>query len=105
MASIPITWNEIIPLAGQVGKFIVIVRRKENKWYVGAMSNEEPHEVPASLDILNGKTYSAELMKYGVNAGRYAEDYIIEKHSFSKVDPITLKLARSGGHALKLIPR
>ena len=105
MASIPTTWDETIPLAGRVGEFLVMARRNGNNWYIGAMSNEKSRELTISLDFLENGIYTGELMKDGVNAKRHAEDYIKETRTFSKGDSITLKLAPSGGFALKLTPR
>lgn len=105
MASIPTTWDKTIPLAGQVGKYLVVARKKGNNWYIGAMSNESSREITISLDFLDDKTYSGELIKDGINADRHAEDYIKESRNFQNDDSIVINLAASGGFALKLIPK
>ncbi|MEX2604068.1 MAG: glycoside hydrolase family 97 protein [Gracilimonas sp.] len=103
MASIPTTWDKTIPLAGQVGEFLVVARKKGNNWYIGAMSNENSREVTISLDFLDNKEYSGELIKDGINAGKHAEDYVRESRTFTKDDSITINMATSGGYSLKLI--
>jgi alpha-glucosidase len=105
MASIPTTWDETIPLAGQVGEFLVVARRKGASWYIGGMSNENSRQLSIKLDFLKNGKYDGVLMKDGINAERHAEDYIKENRTFTKGDSITLKLAPSGGYALKLTPK
>lgn len=105
MASIPTTWDKTIPLAGQVGEYLVVARKKGNNWYIGAMSNENSREVTISLDFLDNKTYSGELIRDGINADRHAEDYVKENRTFKNDDSIIINLAASGGYALKLIQK
>ncbi|SMO52866.1 glycoside hydrolase family 97 protein [Gracilimonas mengyeensis] len=105
MASIPTTWDQTIPLAGQVGEFLVTARRKGDTWYIGGMSNEESRELTVDLDFLEDGKYEAEIFKDGINADKHAEDYIIETQNVTASDSMDLNLAPSGGVAIILTKR
>jgi alpha-glucosidase len=53
----PTTWDETRVLSGEVGKFIVVARRKGDTWYVGAMTDWTPRKLKASLSFLPKGNY------------------------------------------------
>ena len=56
---LPTEWDETRYLAGEVGKFLVIARRKNADWFLGAMTNASRHQVPIELSFLSQPSYSA----------------------------------------------
>ncbi len=104
IASIPTTWDETHPIDGRVGEYIVMARKKGENWYLGAMSNESGRDISVELDFLPEGTYKAHVIRDGLNAHRHAEDYISETVTVNSGDSIQIKMAPSGGYALKLIP-
>ncbi|NOY36177.1 MAG: glycoside hydrolase family 97 protein [Chlorobi bacterium] len=97
LAEVPVTWDETIPLAGKVGEYVVTARRKENTWYIGGMSNEQPRQVKIDLGFLPPGRYDLRFYKDGVNAGRFAEDFATGGTTVRSGDQITLKMAPGGG--------
>ena len=75
MAQMPTTWDETRALAGEVGEYVAVARRKGDKWYVGAMNGEKARDLTLDLSFLPQGTWQVTLFEDGVNSGRYAQDY------------------------------
>jgi len=52
---VPTTWDETRFIGGEIGKYAVIARRKEDRWWVGAMTNEESRRILIPLDFLGNR--------------------------------------------------
>ena len=104
LGSVPVTWDETIIVDGRVGEFIVTARKKGNDWYIGGMTNWTERDITLSLDFLPGGQYQATLCKDGINADRYAADYVIDHNvSFNNKTVLPIHMAPGGGFLLKLI--
>lgn len=56
MKNVPTTWEETIFIDGYPGKFIVLARKSQNKWYVAGVSAEkEDMKLNLNLPMLKGK--------------------------------------------------
>lgn len=102
ISKVPVTWDETIALDAKVGEYTIVAKRKGNKWFIGGMTNnsEEERIFEISLDFLsNSKNYQMTSFTDGINAGRQAMDYRMNKSSVNKGDKITIKMARNGGFA------
>ncbi len=79
IASVPTTWDETVALGGKVGEYVVIARRKDFRWYVGAITNWEERDLVIDLNILpNFGAKSGHIFHDGINANRAARDYVEE---------------------------
>ena len=77
MAEVPTVWDETVALAGRVGDYAAIARRKGDTWYVGAMTDWEARELEIDLRaFLPAGRYEVEIFRDGPNADRAARDYI-----------------------------
>lgn len=102
MTQIPQTWDETIPLEAKVGEYVIVAKRKGDKWYIGGMTNNQQQErvFELNLDFLKqGQTYQMTSFEDGVNANRQAMDYKKKEYTLKKDDKITVRLARNGGFA------
>ena len=108
---VPTDWQQSIALDGAVGDFIVFARKERkrdkytgNDWYLGAVTDEQARTIEISLDFLdNGKQFEAHIYKDGKNAEwkNNPYDLTIEKRLVTASDKLTLKLATSGGTAIR----
>jgi alpha-glucosidase len=105
MSTVPTTFNETIALDGKVGGYAAIARRKNNTWYVGAMSNWDERDIILDLSFLKDGNYEAEIFKDGINANRDATDYKREVIKVSASDKLNVHLASGGGWVAKISPR
>ncbi|NMH64076.1 glycoside hydrolase family 97 protein [Shewanella salipaludis] len=111
---VPSDWSESIALDGEVGDFVVIARKErarkqragENQgdWYLGALTDESPRELTVKLDFLDkGKRYQAQIYRDGAKADWKTNpyDYVVETKEVGAKDSLQLKLASSGGTAIR----
>lgn len=97
LAQIPTTWDETLPLAGEIGKYVAVARRKGDVWYIGVLGNwDEYKNLDLDLSKMGVAGWNADVFADGVNADREATDY---KHSKMRLngDHLTISLAPGGG--------
>ncbi len=102
ITQVPTTWDEIKVLEAKVGEYVIVAKRKGDKWFVGGITNnkEKERSFEVSLDFLNtGKSYQMTSFEDGINAGRQAMDYRKNEYTITKDEKIKLKMVRNGGWA------
>ena len=97
IASVPTTWDETVVLDGKVGEYLVIARRKDFRWYIGAITNWEERDLYLDLSILpNFGAKSGQIFRDGINANRAARDYVAEQIQVMG-NKVKVHLAEGGG--------
>ncbi|MCG2459160.1 glycoside hydrolase family 97 protein [Flavobacteriaceae bacterium F89] len=99
IAQIPTVWDETKILDAKVADYVLLARKKDDVWFVGAMTDNTPREMTLDLSFLESGQYVMEVMKDGINADRFAQDYVHEKVEVSSGDRQKIKLASGGGWA------
>ena len=100
IANVPTTWDETIVLDGKVGEYLVIARRKDFRWYVGAITNWEERDIEIDLSVLpNFSAKSGRIFRDGPNANRAARDYVSEQAQVWG-NKVKVHLAKGGGMVL-----
>lgn len=99
IAKFPTTFEETVAMAGKVGEYVAIARRRANSWYVGAMTNWNPKELTLDFSFLPRGNYEAEIFRDGINADRDATDYKKEIVKIESGDKIKIKMSAGGGWA------
>jgi alpha-glucosidase len=102
LGDIPTTWDETKVLKGEVGQYIITARKKGENWFIGGMTGWSPRDISLELDFLDGGNYTGTICKDGVNADRYAADYILSDVPLTKNDTVHIHLAPGGGFLLRL---
>lgn len=105
ITQVPVTWDETVVLDAKVGEYVIVAKRKGEKWYIGGMTNnaEGERQFEISLDFLkDNKTYHLTSFEDGVNAGRQAMDYRMNSSNVKKGQKLPIKMARNGGFAAVL---
>ena len=103
IASIPNEADSTFIASGEIGKYIVSVRKKDINWYVGGMTNWKARDVVVDLSFLPKQfRYAATIFKDGLNVDRNAEDYQVEKVVVSHQSTLNMHMASGGGFAIKL---
>jgi alpha-glucosidase len=96
---VPTTWDDTRVLAGEIGHYVAVARRKGQQWFLGALNNSEPRELELALDFLAPATdYRAEIYRDGAGP----KDVKIETRTLRSTDTLRLQLAPSGGQAVRL---
>ena len=100
IANVPTTWDETVVLDGKVGEYVVIARRKDFRWYIGAITNWEERDLVLDLSVLRpGGAKSGKLFHDGINANRVGKDYVYETAQVMG-NTVKVHLAKGGGAVL-----
>jgi len=102
ITKVPTTFEETVPLDGKVAEYVAIARKKDNVWYVGAMTNWTPRELTLDFSFLGEGEYEAVIFRDGINANRDATDYRKEVIKLSSIDKLTIDLSNGGGWAARI---
>ncbi|KNC65516.1 glycoside hydrolase family 97 protein [Pseudoalteromonas ardens] len=108
---VPADWEHSIALAGEVGDYVVFARKERkrgkysgNDWYLGAITDEQARTLTVKLDFLEpGQQFEAHIYQDGADAEwkHTPYDLSIQKQRVTANDTLTLKLATSGGTAIR----
>ena len=97
---VPTVWDETKVLAGEIGRYAVIARRKGDEWFIGAINGSEARELKVPLDFLGGsRKYQAHI---------YSDDALIATRPHVRVETravdagatLNLQLGATGGAAI-----
>jgi alpha-glucosidase len=98
ISQIPTTFDETVALAGEMGEYVAIAKRKGSRWYVAAMTNWTPRTISLPLGELNNIGTRAKVFRDGINADKDATDYRAENITLNG-NSINVELAPGGGWA------
>ncbi len=103
----PTTWSKTLVPNGEIGKYITIARkaRHGDRWFIGSITNEEARNIDVALDFLDeGAAYRAMIYEDGPEADYEQNPYemTIRQINVVKGDTLHLRLARSGGAAIRI---
>ena len=102
ITQVPVTWDETVALEAKAGEYVIVAKRKGDKWFIGGITNngETKREFTVKLDFLKkGRSYQMTSFEDGINAGRQAMDYRCKSSQVKADDTITIKMVRNGGFA------
>jgi alpha-glucosidase len=98
---VPTTWDETRVLAGDIGQYIVIARRHDKDWYVGAMTNEQGRDIEVPLDFLGDGAFAATIWSDGATPSALKK----ESRAVDRAGgAVRITLAPSGGAAVLIQP-
>ena len=104
IAKVPTVFDETVALAGNVGEYVAVARRKDKVWYAGAMTNWNERDLTIDFSFLGKGNYEAEIFKDGINADRNATDYKREIIKITPGEKMNIHLAPGGGWAARIYP-
>ncbi|MBB5441193.1 alpha-glucosidase [Pedobacter sp. AK017] len=105
IAAVPTVWDETVPLISEIGSYVAVARRKNDTWFIGAMTGWNPKDLVLKLDFLtSGKSYSAEIIGDGINAARVGSDYQISRKKLKHGDTLAIEMAPGGGWTCRIDP-
>lgn len=103
LTQIPVEWDETVPLKGKVGDYVALARRNSDVWYAAAITDWTPRDMELTFDFLDeGKEYTMEIIKDGINADIRAIDYKKEIKKVRKGDRFPLSMVSGGGWVAKI---
>lgn len=107
ISSLPALYDEMRCLKGEMGKYIVMARRKADNWYVAGETNWDARTVEFNLDFLPEGKYEMTLFQDGKNAGKVATDYVASTQTFTispaQTKAVEIQMASGGGFAARFV--
>jgi len=104
---VPTTWDETKVLAGEIGDYVSIARRRGKQWFIGSMTDEVPRTLTIKFDFLAEDTvYIARVFSDAMLTDFNDKPTAIAINSFlvNKGDRLKVAMASGGGQALYLSP-
>ncbi|RYG45087.1 MAG: glycoside hydrolase family 97 protein, partial [Chitinophagaceae bacterium] len=105
LGSIPTVWDTTVVVDASIAKYIITARQKDGNWYLGAMTDTAARSFNIPLGFLGQGEYTATICEDGVNADRYASDYIITDRIVTSKDSLPLKLQPGGGYVVRFLKK
>jgi len=99
IASVPTVWDETRCLSAKAGEYLVVAKRKGQKWFIGAITNGTPRDLTLSLSFLASGNHKLTAFKDGVNADYQAMHYNKIEQSVTPGTSLNIHLAKNGGWA------
>ena len=100
IASVPVNWDDTRVLAAEAGQYIVMAKRRGQKWFIGGITNDKGREIDVTLDFLpEGKDMQMTSFVDGANAAKMAMDYRQEKSTVNKDTKLHIRMVCNGGFA------
>ena len=101
ISSVPTIWDETIVLDGTYGEYVIVARRKGDKWFVGGLNNREEKTITVDLNFLKEDSHKFLMMTDGVNANRRAGDYRMTNGTAGANDQLTINMKKGGGFLIR----
>ncbi|MGQ1948322.1 glycoside hydrolase family 97 catalytic domain-containing protein [Geofilum sp. OHC36d9] len=101
--TLPTVWDDTKVLSGEIGEHVIIARRKDDDWYIGAITNVHGRELEINFDFLpRSEKYEACIYEDDANIGSKTGVMMRKKVITSKTN-LKFTLIDSGGVAIKLV--
>ena len=103
--AIPTTWDESRTLAGSIGQYVAVARRKGATWYLGAMTNESARTLSLPLSFLGSGTWTATVYGDGTpGTSAYQTPVVLSTRTLTSATVLDVAMAPAGGQAVVLRP-
>ena len=93
LSDVPVSWDESKTLEGKIGEYIIVARRKGDRWYLAGMTAMEDKTIDIPLDFLDDVNYSMKLINDGVKPA----ELLSKIKELNKSDDLKLTMKATGG--------
>jgi alpha-glucosidase len=97
--NLPTVWDESHAVAGEIGEYFSLIRRKGNDWYYGAIT-KDARELTLSLDFLRDGDYEATIYADTAETDRDARSISITTKTVTSNDSLDVNMVRCGGQTI-----
>lgn len=102
ISSVPVVWDETLPLEGKIGEYVAVARRSGSDWYVGVTTDWNARTMDLDLSFLGKGSFKADVFKDGPNAYKMAQDYVKTTFDIPLNNHLTINMAPGGGFVMKI---
>jgi alpha-glucosidase len=100
----PTSWAETVALSGEIGEHAVVARRaNDGRWFVGAITNEQPRRLSIDLGFLGGGRWRVRRFADGGPAPvAWQTSVLLSDETTDAAGTLDMTLAPAGGQAIIL---
>jgi alpha-glucosidase len=98
---VPATWDETRFLAGEIGEYAVVARRRGQEWFLGAMT-ADARQLKIPLDFLGEGRHAAQVLVDGANATADPNEIRALTLEVTSSSSLELELVGGGGAAVHI---
>ena len=103
LLSLPTTWDETKIIDAELGDYLIIARKKDNDWYLVAMTDWSAREFEVDLSFIGSGEFSALICEDGINAAKNGRDYRLVSQKVDQSKKLKITMAPGGGYLAKII--
>jgi len=94
LKNVPITWDDTKLIDGYPGDYVIVARRKGDKWYLGAINGKDvSQKLTVNFDFIAKNNYNLKLIKDGTDDKSFA----VEAIKVKKGDVLNIDCLPRGG--------
>tara|TARA_R110002049_G_scaffold207188_2_gene377686 strand:- start:8857 stop:10848 length:1992 start_codon:yes stop_codon:yes gene_type:complete len=103
--NIPTVWDETVVPEAKLQEYVVLARRKNEKWYVGAINNSHEKSISFSFDFLeNHREYKALIYQDSKESDANPNQLSKSNKIFKKGDDFMFDMVKGGGMVMEISP-
>jgi alpha-glucosidase len=101
LMSVPTTWDDTRYIQGAPGEYVVLARRKAQRWYLGGIGGDATvRDLQVNLGFLGEGSFTAAVIADGADARSFAETTT----SVTRNDVLSVSMHARGGFVVTLTP-
>ncbi len=101
LAAVPSTWDDTRYVEGAPGEYVVIARRRGERWYIGGIGGDATaRDLQVELPFLGGGRFSASVIADGPDDDTFAESV----RSVTNDTALPVSMRPRGGFVATLVP-
>jgi alpha-glucosidase len=104
LSEVPTVWDEQLVLAAELGKHVLVAKRKGEKWFIGGMCDKSV-ELDLNLSFLGKGQFDLRHYADGINANKNATDYQLTTTTTNAKASIKVQMVRGGGVFMVITPQ
>ena len=97
---VPTIWSQTKVIDSKVDEYIIIARRHNDNWYLGAINNHQERKIDVPLNFLGDGNYIAEIFSDSSDTNLNPNHILKQSRYVEKNDSISLQLSSGGGAAI-----
>jgi alpha-glucosidase len=102
LKNMPTAWDETFVPAAEVDQYVSIVRRKNDSWYIGTITNNNKRSIDIGLGFLPAGKYTAQIYSDAPDSNVNADHLTKQMIVVDKRTVLKLELAAGGGNMIIL---
>jgi alpha-glucosidase len=99
---VPTNWDETKVIDAKLSEYVIIARKKDNEWFVGAINNHSARTIAVPLSFLEEDDYTAEIFSDADDVNTEPNHLKKETRAITKKDVLNIRLAAGGGMVIHL---